>query len=418
MKFLFTLLFIWIILWEMWRIPILLEQGVSLVDISVVLLAFFGWIKYFFKEKNFFIYPWFWLFSLFLLVWFSSLLINSHEMVLNFWEFSQSFLYFVRYLLFWTLIFLSFNFWKNFWDDEKKSEENKNFLINWIFISSFIIFILWTLQMKFFWNFEKLWMQNLWWDPHIWRMLSTWFDPNFLSGYFAFVISLAVWVAWEQYFKFKKINYFLIFLIFCLISWIIFSYSRSGLLAFLVASWILWIFLSRKFLLIFTIIFILWIWVSDRAKERFFDWVESAKNIFFNTWTLDPTAKLRVKSWETGIQLFQEKPWLWRGFNTLKIVQKEKWVFMTKSHWASGIDASFLTVLATTGLVWFLLFLWFILWILFFNFKKFLQKKDGFAIWLFAWLLGILANAIFVNILFFYLFLPILFIAIGLGFLG
>ncbi|MCD5382758.1 O-antigen ligase family protein [Candidatus Gracilibacteria bacterium] len=402
----------------MGRIPILLEQGVSLVDISVVLLAFFGGIKYFFKEKNFFIYPGFWLFSLFLLVGFSSLLINSHEMVLNFGEFSQSFLYFVRYLLFGTLIFLSFNFGKNFGDDEKKSEENKNFLINGIFISSFIIFILGTLQMKFFGNFEKLGMQNLGWDPHIGRMLSTWFDPNFLSGYFAFVISLAVGVAWEQYFKFKKINYFLIFLIFCLISGIIFSYSRSGLLAFLVASGILGIFLSRKFLLIFTIIFILGIGVSDRAKERFFDGVESAKNIFFNTGTLDPTAKLRVKSWETGIQLFQEKPWLGRGFNTLKIVQKEKWVFMTKSHGASGIDASFLTVLATTGLVGFLLFLGFILWILFFNFKKFLQKKDGFAIGLFAGLLGILANAIFVNILFFYLFLPILFIAIGLGFLG
>jgi len=428
MKFLFTLLFFWITLWELWRIHIWFWNWVSFVDISIVLLAFFWWIKYFFKEKQIFFYKWFWIFAWFLLIWFSSLLINSQEMALNFWEFSQSFLYFIRYFLYWSLIFFSFNFVKNnsenFLLEEKKIEnkisekinKNKNFLINLIFWSAFLIFILWILQMHFFWNFDKIWMHSLWWDPHIWRMLSTWFDPNYLSWYFAFVSSLVIWVIWEDYFKKQKINYLLIWLVLLLISWIIFSYSRSGLLAFLISAWILWLFLSRKILIIWLIIFILWIWASDRAKERFLDWVESAKNIFFNTWTMDPTAKLRIKSWETWLDLFYEKPLIWRWFNTLKLVQKEKWAFMTKSHAASWIDASFITILATTWIFWFLLFLIFIFQILIFNLKNFLQNKDWFAIWLFAWLIGILVNAIFVNILFFYLFLPVLFVAIGIGF--
>lgn len=408
MKFLFTLLFSWVVIWELFRIPILTSSWISIVDLSLIFLAFFWFIKYFFKEKIFYLFKWFWIFFGFLLIGFFSLLINSQEMVLNFWEFFQSFFYFLRYFLFWILILSSFNF--------SKDENWRKFLINSIFISAFVIFILWILQMHFFWNFDKLWMHNLGWDPHIWRMLSTWFDPNFLSWYFAFVISLAVWVAWEDFYKHKKINYLLIFLIFCLISWIIFSYSRSWLLAFLVSAWILWLFLSRKLLIIFALIFILWIWASDRAKERFMDWLESAESIFLWTWTLDPTAKLRVKSWETWIDLFKEKPFIWWWFNTLKLVQKEKWAFMTKSHWASWIDASFLTVLATTWILWFLLFWWFIFVILFENFKNFVKRKDWFSIWLFVWLLGILANAIFVNILFFYLFLPVLFVAVWIGF--
>ena len=408
MKFLFILLFSWVVIWELFRIPILISSWISIVDLSVIFLAFFWFIKYFLKEKDFYLYKWFWIFSCFLLVWFFSLLINSQEMALNFWEFSQSFFYFVRYFLFWILIFLSFNF--------AKEEGWRKFLINSIFISSFLIFIFWILQMKFFWNFYAMWMQNLGWDPHIWRMLSTWFDPNFLSWYFSFVISLAVWVAWEDFYKNKKINYLLIWLIFCLISWIIFSYSRSGLLAFLVSAWILWLFLSRKLLIVFALIFILWIWASDRAKERFLDWVESAKNIFFQSWTLDPTAKLRVKSWETWIELFKEKPLIWRWFNTLKLVQKEKWAFMTKSHWASWVDASLLTVLATTWVLWLILFLWFLFVILYQNLRNFIKRKDWFSIWLFAWILGILAHAVFVNMLFFYLFLPVLFVAVGVGF--
>ena len=142
----------------------------------------------------------------------------------------------------------------------------------------------------------------------------------------------------------------------------------------------------------------------------------SAKNLFLNSWTLDPTAKLRLKSWQTWVKLFKEKPILWWWFNTLKIIQKEKWTFMTKSHAASWIDASFLTVLATTWVLWFWFFLFFLFQILNFNLKKFLKSKNGFSIWLFAWIFWILANAIFVNILFFYLFLPVLFIAIGVGF--
>ena len=435
MKFLFILLFSWVIIWEVLKFPILTSSWISLVDISIILLSFFWWIKYIFKEKDFFVYKWFWVFTVFLLIWFSSLLINSQEMVLNFWEFSQSFFYFLRYFLFWNLIFLSFNFAKNdneniliddeknIWDEKKFLDnqniffnKNKIFLINLIFLSAFIIFILWFLQMKFFWNFYKMWMQDLWWDPHIWRMLSTWFDPNFLSWYFAFVSSLAIWIIRESYYKYKKIRYFLIWLVFCLIVWIILSYSRSWLLAFLVSAWILWLFLSRKLLIVFAIIFVLWIWASDRAQERFLDWVESAKNIFLWTWTLDPTAKLRVKSWETWIELFNEKPFIWRWFNTLKLVQKEKWAFMTKSHWASWIDASFITVLATTWILWFLFFIFFIFQILFFNLKNFLKNKDGFAIWLFAWLIWILIHAVFVNMLFFYLFLPVLFVAVWVGF--
>jgi O-antigen ligase len=127
--------------------------------------------------------------------------------------------------------------------------------------------------------------------------------------------------------------------------------------------------------------------------------------------TLDATARLRIESFRTGVQLFQKNPLIGVGMNTLPALAKREWSFMTKSHASSGIDASFLSVLAQTGIIGTLLYSFF-LGSMFF--KAFQNRKNNFSSAVFSGGVGILFHALFVNTLFFNLFLPIFFIAFGI----
>ncbi len=95
-----------------------------------------------------------------------------------------SFFYFVRFVAYLSLFFIVQDF---------KKYQTKIF--NLTALTAFILVILGFLQLKFFPDFDVLRMQEKGWDPHIGRMLSTWFDPNFLGGFFVFVAPATSFVA-------------------------------------------------------------------------------------------------------------------------------------------------------------------------------------------------------------------------------
>jgi len=47
-------------------------------------------------------------------------------------------------------------------------------------------------SLKFFPSFKDLRMNELGWDPHEGRLLSTWFDPNYVGIYFGVGATLAL----------------------------------------------------------------------------------------------------------------------------------------------------------------------------------------------------------------------------------
>ena len=78
----------------------------------------------------------------------------------------------------------------------------RKLLIGAMILSLILISLLGFFQLKFFPSFLELGLYLEGWDPHIGRLLSTWFDPNFIGGYLAFI--LPVILALSLYFKRNK----------------------------------------------------------------------------------------------------------------------------------------------------------------------------------------------------------------------
>jgi len=185
------------------------------------------------------------------------------------------------------------------------------------------------------------------------------------------------------------------------------TYSRSAYLGSFIMLGILAFFKERKLLLIGGMAVLLLVAGVPRARERVLDAVESAQALFTQTTkTMDPTSRLRVQSWQVGWKFFQEKPLTGIGFNNLKTLQKREWTFMTNSHAASGIDASLLTLLATTGIIGTVLALltWF--FILKTHWHAYFQQKNTWSLAVLAIFAGLVVHSCFVNTFFFTLFLP------------
>lgn len=66
--------------------------------------------------------------------------------------------------------------------DRDKMGRFRNLLLGGMVLSMVLISLLGFLQLKYFPSFLELGMQLSGWDPHIGRLLSTWFDPNFIGG--------------------------------------------------------------------------------------------------------------------------------------------------------------------------------------------------------------------------------------------
>ncbi|MFA6436578.1 MAG: O-antigen ligase family protein [Candidatus Gracilibacteria bacterium] len=302
-------------------------------------------------------------------------------------------LYLVRFIEYGALIFIVSDLTKN---DSKTHLR----LFHILLASAGLLAIVGFLQLKFFPNFTEF--QNLGWDPHINRLLSSWFDPNFVGGLFAFVISLILGFSLNLPLK-KSWPYFLLAGVLFLALFL--TYSRSAYLACIAAMGILGIFKSPKLLIGGLIAVLLLSSVSERAADRFTNMIYSAQSLMDSSSAElpDATARLRIESWQNAWIIIQDHPWLGVGYNTYSYVQRDYgFVKELKKHSATGSDSTLLTIWATTGLIGLVTYIWFLgalLYISFFN------RKNGLALGFFAGLLGLLIHSIFVNSL---LFTPLL----------
>ena len=367
MRYLLILLLFATVVAELYRVPFLSWSGISLVDIIAPLIVFIWLIRSFLLWKKIDIYAWFPALMIFLSFSFLSLLYNISDLQLWLWQSMESFFYLVRYFSLSFLILIVYNF----------NIKDRIFIFNSTLITSFLLFVWWLFQLKYYWDFFSMNMQDIWWDPHIWRMLSSWFDPNYLWWLFAFIISLASGTAFDLFKNKQKwpYKYLLIWLIVCLLVWIVLTYSRSALLALWISVFIWWLFLSRKLLLISICLFIVTISFVPRMQDRFMSGVESAKALFVeDAKALDPTAKLRIKSWQVWMEIYKENPIIWIWFNTLKFEQKKKWALLTDSHWSSWVDSSIISIMAMTWSVWLVFYLIFLYQILKKSYRVFKKK--------------------------------------------
>jgi O-antigen ligase len=252
-------------------------------------------------------------------------------------------------------------------------------------------------------------MEALGWDPHQNRLLSTWFDPNFVGGFLAFVLPMIIGTALDR----PKERVWLVPLAAVVTLALALTLSRSAYLAMLAGLFVFGLLRSVKLLAAGGILLVLMTAVLPPVQSRFFTLVDNIESVFVDNYTLpDASARLRFASWSEAWQLFQEDPILGQGYNRYKYAALELGTLKDLNiHSASGSDSSLLNILATTGILGFLPF--FTVYI-FLAQQAWRQRKDGYSAGFFAALCGLFIHSIFVNSLLFPLFMAPFWISAGL----
>ncbi len=202
-----------------------------------------------------------------------------------------------------------------------------------LFYLSIIANIVFGLIQYFIWpDFTYFDIAN--WDPHLYRLISTYFDPTFTGLIYLFFLI--------KVFLDKKIPYRWPILIVTYIA-LTLTYSRSSLLSLVFAfAYISWknkkisIFLSTLLLITLTI-FLLPRQPGEGTK------LERTSSI-----------KAKIENYQEGLSLFKQHPFLGIGYNNTPFFKKTT---NEMSHANGGFDSSLLTIFITTGLVGGILFI-------------------------------------------------------------
>lgn len=265
------------------------------------------------------------------------------------------------------------------------------------------------LQLIFFPSFEG--MVQYGWDPHVKRLLSTFFDPNYAGGFLVFVNSLILSRMLFTQNKAEKGLWFFAFL-FVLLA-IILTYSRSTYLAVGISVLVIGLLKSWRLLLFGALTLIIAFFAFPRMQQR-----------ILGGFSLDVTAKMRLDSYQQAQKIIEDNLIIGVGYNNLRSVREEYGQILSATqHAAGGFDSSFLTILATTGIIGFIAYLWLICHMLIDAFKEFWDKKSppimrGLGLGIFAGTLGLVAHSQFVNSLLYPHIMLYLFIVLGLFYGG
>jgi len=310
-KIIYVLTFIAFFFGQLARIDI---KGISfpIIDIFILVLALVNIIKQI-KDKKLVIHNNFFLFFL-IFAW-----IN---LPLAFFIHNLASIKSVFYLLRLTSL-LSFIIFP-----PRLDEKTQNFFH--LIIFSNIIF---GLIQYFFWpNFT--FFNSLSWDPHLYRLVSTFFDPTFTALIFLFFIIVV--------FLNKKFPYRPFLLVISYIA-LALTYSRATFLAFLLAFTFIAIKKKKISIFIFSLIlFSLTLLILPRKEG------EGTK--------LERTSSIsaKVENYKQAFNLFKQSSVIGFGYNNLSLIRTD--IKDSNSHANSGFDGSLMTILVTTGVIGFILF--------------------------------------------------------------
>jgi hypothetical protein len=171
------------------------------------------------------------------------------------------------------------------------------------------------------------------WDPHLYRLVSTYFDPTFTALIYLFLI---IKLFLEKDFRYKKIVLFVSYIAMAL------TYSRSTYLSFLVAFMFIAIKLKKLKIFLYTILIVLLTIILLPRQPGEGTKLERTSSIF-----------AKIENYQEGISLFSRAPLVGYGYNNLSFIRNSS----RNSHAISGFDGSLLTVLTTTGIIGFIFFI-------------------------------------------------------------
>jgi len=337
------------------KLPLSGSSGPNLLDTVVGLLCIVGTLKLrlILKKPPLYIKA----ALIFILIALLSLLITPLKLTVP--EYSTSFLYTVRFFIF---IFLGWLIYCGAFPGLKKN-------IHHILITSGVLLsTLGIFQLILLPDLSFLTLYG--WDPHYFRTVSTFLDPNFLGSFLVLTLILNI----------KSNKWFVVIVYLGLLT----TFSRGAYLAFLI-SFLTLSYLNKSIKLgIVTIVLFLGLLTGFFTYQQL---VAEPRGV-----DRTKSAEFRLNTWQQGWQLFQTHPILGVGFNAYKYALKAYHFGdgqFLKSHGASTNDSSLLYVAATTGTAGLICF----------SFLLFSLAKTNPTT--FAGLLGIFAQSFFANTLFY-----------------
>ncbi len=328
MVILYILLILSLSLGVISKIEVLPNANIYLFDVISIIIVFLN-ARYilFFLKKNYRKF-------LFLFLFFISSSIGILFHVKNNTEFLVSISYLFRLILY-LVLFIPL---------VKISLKKLSLIKNAMLVSGLLFISLGYIQYIFYPNLRNLYY--LGWDEHLYRLFSTFLDPNF-AGMFIVLVTFLYFDFLSDQFK-KKSNikkYLFLAGFFYIVPSLFLTYSRSSLIAFFITVVYALVFLRKKIILLaFIICFILFLVVLPKNFGG-----EGVK--LFRTASLAARSSEYIKAWD----VFLKNPILGVGFNTLRYSTREYGYINSKevnsSHAASGIPNSYLYILATTGIL-------------------------------------------------------------------
>ncbi len=351
----------------------------SINDVFLIILVTF-WIAYHLLNKkkvvkNSLTKP----IAIFIGISLTSLILNIQHLSLE--NFLVSFLYLLRWTMYALIFFIIKDFDKKF----------KNIIPYLLLFSGSLIVFLGYIQYFFYPSLKNL--SYLGWDEHLYRMFSTFLDPNFAGAFFVlffiFILGLI-----SQYLKNNQISHAMalsLLNLFVLIA-VYLTYSRSAFIM-LIISLSVFLFLIKKWkLIIFTLAgLLLIVFIVPKSFQT------EGTNLLRTF-----SSGQRIESSQVAVKIFESSPIYGVGFNAYRYAQN-KYGLNDKiwqiTHSGAGTDNSFLFVLATTGIIGLVSYLYLIFSI--FALAKVNFKNNIFSIILFSSLAGLIFNSLFINSLFY-----------------
>ncbi len=213
------------------------------------------------------------------------------------------------------------------------------------FLLSFAVLTLaGLLQIIIFPNLQIL--EYIGYDPHYFRVVSTWLDPNFLGAGLTFAILFTL----AQKNTLSKYEKIILLALFTLTPILTFSRSAYIMATLAVLAYAL---LQRSWKTFFVFAAIAALTASIYLVPR--TQIDASRNIDRSF-----SANMRLKSYGDAITLFQQSPLTGIGYNLIRYEKERQMLILDNvqgGNSGAGIDSSWLAILATTGILGFITFL-------------------------------------------------------------
>ncbi len=313
-----------------------------------------------------------------------SLLLNS--LWLNQSQLLISFSYLLRWVAYASVYFMI----------SGQSQHSKKQLLLAMGISGFITVLIGYIQYFYYPNLRNLYY--LGWDDHLYRLFSSFLDPNFAGAYFALLFLFVA--AFALYFFEKKQKNEAIFLgIFSVITLLalFLTYSRSAFITLIISTTVFFLLKGqKKFIVVVFVAFL--IFVALISKNFYIENI----NLFRMA-----SSEARIESAKSALVIIQKNPLIGVGFNAYRYAQiRYGYRISVESHADAGTDNSFLFVLATTGIVGLIayLYIWYTITKKTYSAYRTQQNntlKQTLSALILASLAGLFVDSLFINSLFY-----------------